>query len=623
MCGICGVVRFPTTRPEDLDLVQRVNARLTHRGPDDEGSWDGGAVALGMRRLAVIDLRTGHQPMTNESGELHLIFNGEIYNYRQLRQDLQARGHCFATASDTEVVLHLYEEHGPQAATLLNGIFALALWDTPRRRLWLCRDHLGIKPLYHARVGRAFWFASEIQALTELPALGRELDPLALEQYLALRYIPAPRSIFRDVQKLPSGHSLLVDEDGSHLQPYWRLEMRPEAWSGRGLEEWATALRTSLQEAVERQMISDVPLGAFLSGGLDSSAIVALMAQVSDEPVRTFSVAFRGWPGLDETPYARRVARHLRTLHREIEVELDVPRLLRETVAAAGEPLADPAALPTLAMARAAREEVTVVLTGEGADELLGGYGWYRWAQRSALPLPGPARRRLLGGVRRLWRGRRGSRTLQSYLVPDRLARYVDLVASSAFQEDERVEIRGPRLQEGLGGWSLEEGTFRPLLPAGDELDWQSRFQLLDLLVWLEGDPLAKVDRMTMAASLEARVPFLDREVVELAAGIPPEFKVQGGVSKLVLREAMRGLLPAETLGRAKHAFDPPVAAWLRGPLRDSVRRLPGHAAVAESGYLNSRAVARLAEEHLAGRDHHRGLWTLLVFATWWDLYGG
>ena len=596
--------------------------RLAHRGPDDEGLWQEGPVILGMRRLAVIDLQTGHQPMAEEAGHLHVVFNGELYNFRTLRRDLEARGHRFATASDTEVLLHLYEEEGPSAAARLNGMFAVALWDGPRRRLWLCRDHLGIKPLYYTSSGGAFWFASELPALLDLPGLDRALDPCALGQYLALRYIPAPRSILQAVRKVPAGHSLLVDERGIRLEQHWIL---PQTTADRrSPQEWALALREALQEAAARQMVSDVPLGAFLSGGLDSSAIVALMVRASDGPIRTFSVAFRGWPGLDETPHARRVARHLGTAHREISVDVDVQSLFQEAVAALGEPLADPAALPTLAMARAARQEVTVVLTGEGADELLGGYGWYRWADRPALPLPGPVRRWALETVQKWWRGRRGGRTLQAYLLADPLQRYADLAASSAFQAWERERLYGPRLREALQGWDLAEATFGPLLAQSQGADWQTRFQLLDLGVWLEGDPLAKVDRTTMAASLEARVPFLDRAVVELAASMPAEVKVRGRTGKWVLREAMRGLLPPETLARRKHAFDPPVAAWLRGPLRGLVADLPRHPLVLDWGYLDGRAVADLVAEHLDGRrDHHRPLWVLLVLAQWWNLYGG
>lgn len=594
--------------------------RLAHRGPDDEGLWGEGPVVLGMRRLAVIDLQTGHQPMAEEAGRLHVVYNGELYNFRTLRRDLEARGHCFATASDTEVLLHLYEEEGPQAAAHLNGMFALALWDGPRRRLWLARDHLGIKPLYYTWCDGAFWFASELPALLELPHLDRALDPCALDQYLALRYIPAPRSILQAVRKVPAGHSLLVDERGMRLERYWNLPQGSQ--DRRPPQEWAVALREALQEAVARQMVSDVPLGAFLSGGLDSSAIVALMVRTGDGPVRTFSVAFHGWPGLDETPHARRVAHHLGTAHQEIAVDVDVGSLFREAVAALGEPLADPAALPTLAMARAARQEVTVVLTGEGADELLGGYGWYRWASRPALPLPGPVRQWALQEIRRRWRGRRGGRTLQAYLLAEPLERYVDLAASSAFQTWEREQLYGPGLREALRDWDLAKATFGPLLSQED--DWQTQFQRLDLEVWLEGDPLAKVDRTTMAVSLEARVPFLDRAVVELVASMPPEAKVRGPTGKWVLREAMRGLLPQETLSRPKHAFDPPVAAWLRGPLRDLVAALPRHPLVREWGYLDGHTVADLVAEHLDGRrDHHRSLWALLVLAQWWDLYGG
>lgn len=622
MCGLCGVVRFPQTCPDDVDLVRRMMDRLAHRGPDDEGLWTEGPVVLGVRRLAVIDLQTGHQPMAEEAGRLHVVLNGELYNFRALRRDLEARGHRFVTSSDTEVLLHLYEEEGPGAAAHLNGMFALALWDGPRRRLWLARDHLGIKPLYYTWSAGAFWFASELPALLELPHLDRALDPCALDQYLALRYIPAPRSILQTVRKVPAGHSLLVDEEGMRLERHWTLPQGAE--DRRPPQEWALALREALQEAVARQMVSDMPLGAFLSGGLDSSAIVALMVQASGGPVRTFSVAFRGWPGLDETPHARRVALSLGTVHREISVDLDVQSLFWEAVAALGEPLADPAALPTLAMARAARQEVTVVLTGEGADELLGGYGWYRWATHPALPLPDLVREGALWAVRRWWRGRRGGRTLQAYLLAEPLKRYVDLAASSAFQAWERERVYGPRLREALQEWDLTEATFGPLLAQGQEAEWQTRFQGLDLGVWLEGDPLAKVDRATMAASLEARVPFLDRAVVERAASMPPEVKVRGRTGKWVLREAMRGLLPPETLARPKHAFDPPVAAWLRGPLRDLVEDLPRHPLVREQGYLDGRTVAGLVAEHLDGRrDHHRTVWVLLVLAQWWDLYGG
>ncbi|NLE77209.1 MAG: asparagine synthase (glutamine-hydrolyzing) [Chloroflexi bacterium] len=622
MCGICGVVRFPQTTDEDWAALQRVDALLRHRGPDDAGSWRGGPAALAMRRLAVIDLQGGRQPMTDEGDDLQLVLNGEIYNYDTLRAELASRGHRLATQSDAEVALHLYQEMGPAAATRLNGMFALALWDSPRRRLWLCRDPLGIKPLYYGAVGGAFWFASELPALMAGPAWPRRVDPQAVNQYLALRYIPAPRTAWQGVHKLLAGCSLLLDERCVAVSPYWELpSLAGDQGARRSDGEWAQALQEAMRAAVRRQMVSDVPLGASLSGGLDSSAVVAFMAEARVEPVHTFAVTFPGWPGLDERPYARRVAQHLHTRHREIELPLDVPRLFEEAVAASGEPLADPAALPTLAMARAARQEVTVALTGEGADELLGGYGWYRWAQRPTLPVPRPLRQGLLRTVRRACRGRRGGRTVQSYLVADPLSRYADLAASSAFQTWERERIAGPLLREALSDLSLEP-FFAERLAPGAGGDWQARFQRLDLLVWLEGDPLAKADRMTMAASLEARLPFLDREVVELALAMPPDLLVRGATHKYVLRQAVRSLLPPEVASRRKHAFDPPVGHWLRGPLRERLQALPTHPGVAGSGVLDPAPVAKLVRAQLAGRDHGRGLWTLLVWAAWWEQEG-
>jgi asparagine synthase (glutamine-hydrolysing) len=593
-----------------------MNATLVHRGPDGEGYFTDGPVALAMRRLAIIDLQTGDQPIFNEDGTVAVVFNGEIYNYRDLRAELQARGHRFRTRSDTEVLVHGYEEWGDDLPQHLNGMFAFALWDARRQRLLLARDHLGIKPLYYAELPEGgLTFASELKALLPVPGWSRDIDSVALDWFLATRYIPAPRTIYAGARKLPPGHRLMVGmEEPLRVERYWDVVFAPEpGWSPH---EWAERLRSALAATVHRQMVADVPLGAFLSGGIDSSIVVGLMAQMATNPVRTFSVVFPGWPGLDESAYARQVAERFATAHTEITVEADVAREWLEMVRRLDEPFADPATLPTWLMARETRRYVTVVLTGEGADELFQGYGWYGWPRPLSLPtfLTRPLRRLAQG----LLAGRRGRHRMTARLASDFSVLYAESILSSVTQAEERRRLYRP-------DWLAQLTAMAPLADLEELLretanrPWSTRIQELDLKVWLEGDPLVKADRATMMASLEARVPFLDVEVVELAARIPPQWHRRDGVSKWLLRRAFDDLLPPEVLRRPKHAFDVPIAAWLRGPLRPYLEE-----ALADGSplwqALRPEPVQAMARSHLEGkRDFGRELWALLHLVMWWE----
>jgi asparagine synthase (glutamine-hydrolysing) len=614
MCGICGVVQIDST--PSIELVQRMTATLVHRGPDGAGYLFDGPVGFGMRRLAVIDLATGDQPIFNEDRSIAVIFNGEIFNYRALRDQLQRLGHRFVTLSDTETIVHAYEQWGESCPAYFNGQFAFAVWDGVRRQVLLARDHLGIKPLYYTQSGGTLIFGSELKALQAHPLCPHAIDPIGLDQYLALRYVPAPRTILQGVYKLPPAHILRWKDGQITLQRYWDIHFMPVPERSQG--EWVTELRGLLEDAVEKQMVADVPLGAFLSGGIDSSIIVGLMAHYASAPVRTFSVAFPNWPGLDESPYARRVAQYYGTNHEEITVITNIADELPALVKAFDEPFADPAAYPTMLMARAARQHVTVVLTGEGADELFAGYGWYGWAERRwRLPLPIPIRKRLHLLAQTWLQGRRGAGTITARLSPDFLTMMFDSCLSSAAPSVVRKMLYVLDWYHQLGNRNLPE-DFPWVTQLASSAPEQSRMQELDVKIWLEGDPLVKVDRTTMAASLEARVPFLDYRIVELAARIPPSIQRAGGQSKALLRQAFSDLLPEEILRRPKHAFEVPISDWLRGELREIAAENLIGGGLRHLPMLNPTVVANKWSEHQSGRrDHGRLLWALLMLALW------
>lgn len=609
MCGIVGLFNFNGEKV-DAALLETLNATLMHRGPDGSGHFLQHNVGLAMRRLAIIDLEQGQQPIYNENKTVAVVFNGEIYNFLQLRAELKARGHQFKTHTDTEVIVHLYEEKGLDVPAYLNGMFAFALWDATKEQLLIARDHLGIKPLYYTVKDGLLAFASELKALKPL-LKDVNIETLALNQFLALRYIPAPLTIYKGVKKLLPGHYLVIKKQKIKLKKYWDLHFG--LTSSLSKQEWIERTKQTLSAAVKRQMIADVPLGAFLSGGLDSSIVVALMSYYSSQPVKTFSVSFPFLTGFDEAPYARAVAEKFNCDHHEEVVEAKAVDFLTQLVRQLDEPMADPAALPTFLISKVASKKVKVVLTGEGSDELFGGYKWYRTSQKS-VPLPASIRRYLAVKAGQWLKGRRGQRSLQLLLYPTLAEKYFEVILTSVFSEEEREQILTNSVKAELKSLSLLP-NFEHLLTEAQGLNKLNQMQYLDTKIWLEGDPLVKVDRMTMATSLEARVPFLDKEVVELAVQLPAELKINHQ-SKVVLREAFKELLPKEVIGRPKHGFDLPIDNWLRYDLKELF-----HAKVLENsqldGFLNKKAVRQLFQQHLKGANLGFKLWALLVFGIW------
>lgn len=632
MCGICGIIH--PSQPVDQALLRAMNGALAHRGPDGEGYYMEGNVGLAMRRLAIIDLNTGDQPIFNEDGSIVVVYNGEIYNYRELRDELLTRGHHLKTQGDTETIVHLYEEYGAACVEKLNGIFAFALWDERTATLLLARDQLGIKPLHYARLSDGtLLFASEIKALLQHRALSRELDPVAVAQYFAMRYVPSPRSIYQAIRKLPAGHRLIAHDGKVQVEKFWDFEYpNPKSQipspnqSINQPTNLQAELRTLFIDIVKRQMLADVPLGAFLSGGIDSTIVVGLMAQQSRQPVKTYSVGFDWNVGAyyDERPYARAVAERFGTEHHEVVMKADALDLWPKLAAHFDEPMADPASIPTYLISKYARELVKVVLTGEGADELFAGYSWYRWAKRR-VPIPFASQI-----VRRIMDGRRGKRTLMATFAPTFDQQYLENVLCSVFQADERERLFSRVLIHELANefpQGVEDGDpqfvlyadFNNELTRARNYHPQSRMQYLDTKIWLEGDPLTKVDRMSMAASLEARVPFLDYRLVEWTAQLPPWLKLRDGMSKSILRQTFADLLPENITNRPKHAFDIPIAHWLRHDLKALTTGLAQQPAIAQSGYFNPAYVQRLARAHLAGRDYAPQLWALLTWSLWWE----
>jgi asparagine synthase (glutamine-hydrolysing) len=625
MCGIAGFADLgvPASRPLDADRarVKTMCDVIRHRGPDDEGFFVEPGVALGMRRLSIIDLSTGHQPIHNEDRSVSVVFNGEIYNYRELRNVLEERGHRFSTSSDTETIVHGYEEWGEQVFARLRGMFGIAIWDARSRTLLVARDRAGIKPMYYAEAGGRLFFGSEAKSVLVNPEVDRGLDAAALDHYLAYQYTPRESSIFRGIRKLLPGHYLKVSAASVTTVQYWRLPIdRAHATAQRDEHETLAALREVLSGAVRSHMVADVPLGAFLSGGIDSSIVVALMAEASGRPVKTFSIGFDE-EGFDELPHARRVAEHLGTEHHELVVRPDALAILDRVVWHFDEPFADPSAIPTWYVSEMARRHVTVVLSGDGGDELFGGYTRY---------LPHPRVEsfdRLASGVGRAvaaaaWRalphGARGKNFLR-HVARDAQGRYVDSV--TFFHGDERRRLLSAGLRAELGAADTEAAFSRPFARLGG-LPIKAQLMAFDFETYLPEDCLVKVDRMSMAHSIESRVPLLDHFVVEFAASVPAAMKMPGGRLKHLLKELAFSLVPREILDRPKQGFGVPVGHWFRGELRDAFGDILGSPRTRQRGYFDATFIDRVLAEHLAGkRDHSRQLWMLLVFELWHRQY--
>ncbi len=620
MCGIAGIFHCGTIKPVNPARVETMADALAHRGPDGAGVWTGPGVGLGHRRLSIIDVAGSPQPMHSADGRAVIVFNGEIYNYRELRRELEALGARFRTQGDTEVILAAWQHWGIDLLRRLNGMFAFALYDGKDRTLLLARDRFGVKPLFMAHLSDgSLAFASELKGLLAHPLLRREADPLAVEDYLAWGYVPDHRSILKGVEKLPAAHYRLLRHDAPPAAPqrWWDISFAERRrGSARDLE---AELLHHLREAVTSRMVADVPLGAFLSGGVDSSTVVALMAEASREPVRTCAIGF-DVSALDETAHAAKVAELFGADHRTRQVGADEFGEIDALAAMFDEPFADASALPTWRVCQLARETVTVALSGDGADEAFAGYRRQMFHAREEAvraALPAAVRQPVFGRLGQVWpkadwapRPLRAKATLLA-LAADGAEGYARGLCVAP--PELRGALYSPALLREIGDYRAEQPLIERMraAPARSGLD---RAQYADLTFWLPGDILTKVDRTSMAVSLEAREPLLDHRLVEFAAALPERLRIRRGQGKWLLKSAMRRYLPDDILFRAKQGFVTPIAHWLRGPLAGEARAIASSAPLARTGWFDSRRVGEMAKAHIAGRvDHSRVLWQLLM----------
>ena len=630
MCGICGMVGVGEGASFSEAQIERMRRVLSHRGPDDAGRYvaefpsssGSGRVGLGHARLSIIDLVTGHQPLSNEDGAIWIVFNGEIYNFQELRPDLEAGGHTFRTNSDTEVILHLYEDRGVECLQALRGMFAFAIWDGRENRLFIARDRIGKKPLCFRSEANRFLFASEIKSLLQVEGVPRKLSLPALHHYLTYQYVPHPLTMFEGISKLPPGHYLTWKDGRVDVREYWRPPFRKA--ERRTEAEYVSRLRELMTESVRLRLISDVPLGAFLSGGIDSSIVVGLMAQLSNAPVKTFSIGFEE-KRYDELAYARLVARHFGTDHKEFIVRPNAIEILPKLVWHYDEPFADSSAIPTYYVSQITRQHVKVALTGDAGDEGFAGYPRYRavklaqWFDR----LPGPLRRALAG---RFWERlpvsveqktlrRRARRLFLALNLPPR-ERYVRWCA--IFDDERKRRLYAPDLREqldALPSWKVFDAEYEKV----PDLDFLGQTTFVDYMRYMPDDLLCKVDTASMAHGLECRAPFLDQELLAFIGEVPTDLKLRGFMGgKYLLRRAFGHMLPKEILRRPKMGFGVPIADWFRGELKDYVRDVLLDPSTLRRGYFRPEAVRELVEDHVGGRwDHGYRLWALLMFELW------
>jgi asparagine synthase (glutamine-hydrolysing) len=618
MCGICGLVSLDGATAPDPAALAAMNESLVHRGPDSEGSLIDGPCGLAMRRLSIIDLAGGDQPIGNEDGRIQVIQNGEIYNYRELMDELRGQGHTFTTHCDTEVLVHLYEERGPDFVQALRGMFAIAIWDARHGRLVLSRDRFGIKPLYYRVADGQLSFASELKALLRQPGFSREIDPSALEAFLAFNSIPAPLTIFSEARKLPAGHTLVAEGGEVELRRYARpTPVSAEQVRTEPEEALAEELRGRLRDSVRAHLVSDVPVGVLLSGGIDSAMLTALAAAESGYRVSTFSIGFEE-QSFDELELARLVAKRYGTDHHELVLRPDAVELLPRLVEAFDEPFGDSSALPTYLVSQLASDTVKVVLSGEGGDELFGGYYTYvadRLAPRvgRAAPLIRPLVERLPSSSGRVSFDYKAKRFVRGAHLPPVERHHAWKEIFSLDAQDELLS--SPRTTDPLD-------VYRARYVETEGSQGLARLQDLDLGIYLVDDLLVKTDRASMAHSLEARVPFLDSVVAELALALETKQKVRGFSKKRLLRRAAAPLLPKEIIRGRKRGFSIPVAAWLRGDLAPFARDVLSPETVERQGYLDPAAVTRVLDDHISGKeDLSRQIWGLLNFTLWFDRY--
>jgi asparagine synthase (glutamine-hydrolysing) len=622
MCGICGIVNFDRGVVVSEELVSRMNDTLSHRGPDDAGAYVGAGVGLGHRRLSIIDVAGGHQPITNEEGSVWVLLNGEIYNYPELRQKLLTRGHRFSTQSDTEAIVHLYEDSGEGCFAELRGMFSIALWDAKQRKLLLARDRVGKKPLFYFSDGKQALFGSELKALLAAGVVPRSLDHHAVCDYFSLGYIPAPKTIYRNVHKVLAGHYLSISASGMRSVQYWDLSFADV--QDKTEEEWCELLRHELCEATRIRLMSEVPLGAFLSGGVDSSAVVAMMSHIMKRPVTTCSIGFEQ-EEYNESEFARQVALQFHTDHHEEIVKPSAVEILNKLAWHFDEPFADSSAIPTYYVSAVARQHVTVALGGDGGDENFAGYRRYYFDQfenrlRSVVPMP--LRRGLFGPLGRhypalAWAPRvfRGKATFQS-LSRSPLEGYFNSI--SIFRPDEKPHLFTADFKRSLHGYDTMD-VLRQYYDRADTDDLLSRIQYLDIKTYLTDDILTKVDRASMAVSLEVRAPLLDHQLMQLAACIPASFKLRNTNGKYILKKALEPVLAPEILYRRKQGFAVPLDHWFRKELRELAEEalFSSHDGILDHSYLR-----KIWNEHQNNQfDRSAYLWAVLMFRKWQQVF--
>ncbi len=631
MCGICGIVGLNSSTPIDKDVLLKMTRSLRHRGPDDQGIYSDKQAGLGSRRLSIIDLEGGRQPIANEDKTLWIVFNGEIYNYRELRTYLQHRGHTFRTYTDTEVILHLYEEFGLDCIQHLNGIFSIAIWDSPRQEIIIARDRLGIKPLYYTEIAtNQLVFGSEMKALLANPDVKRDIDLISLNEYLTFEYVPSPRTILRNIYRLKPGHILRYNTQGLHIQQYWNISLaRSESRPPVNWRDYATTLYDTLKHSIRQELVSDVPVGVLLSGGLDSSAIAACMVELYPGTVKSFSIGFEE-ASFDESHYARMVAEHLGTQHNELIL---TSKMAAEMVPSItdflDEPFGDSSLIPTLLLSKFAGEHVKVALGGDGGDELFAGYPTllaHRQIEYYERIVPWSIRAHLAPKILNLIPVSFNNISLDFRLRRFLSGRGVPLQVRhhrwlGSFVDEEKSLLLQDWLEPVL------RDTYAQAYIHARECDARLPLnQILynDMKMYLEGDILYKVDRASMAASLEVRVPFLNRDVVNFVTQLPLELKLHRLTGKYLLKRSMEQILPRDVIRRPKKGFNMPVAHWLTRELRELVLDLLSEARITRQGFFNYSYIKQLLDEHFARRrDNRKLLWTLLVFQLWYDAYIG
>jgi asparagine synthase (glutamine-hydrolysing) len=637
MCGIAGIFNFASSPTDDRVVAQRMRDAMIHRGPDDYGLYQSPdrRVTLAHRRLSIVDLSpAGRQPMSNEDGTIWITFNGEIYNQLERRAELVARGHVFKSRSDTEVIVHAYEEACAECVSSLDGMFAFALWDAQRGELLLARDRLGKKPLYYTIAGGRLVFASEIKAILEHPDVPRDIDPIAVDAFLTFSHTAAPLTMFRNVFKLPAAHLLRCTSTGkARIERYWSpLDCGGDAWPSTNGVESVERVRGLIERSVAKRMMSDVPVGAFLSGGVDSSTNVALMSRLTSKPLRTFSVGFEGFGSSEnfhDLPYARMVARHFGCDHEETTITADdCQRLLPQLVWQQDEPLGDPACVPMHFVAQAAKKcGVTVVLVGEGSDEVFGGYPDMtrliashdgKWRRLRSLPRAG--RSALYHGARAAGMADGRADVLRRLAADEPFYWGLDVVFSDL--EKRRLYRRGTALDQSSNAASVVSGYYRELFERRPDADFLQQMSYVELSNRLPELLLMRVDKISMAHSLEARAPFLDHELVSYALSLPQHAKISGGETKKVLKEALAGVLPAEVLGRNKQGFRVPLPEWLAGPLAKWTEERLFSRKARELDFLNFGYIEELWRQHRAGAaDRSFDLWCLINLFSWYEYW--